>query len=77
MGNVAKASSKWIKDTSQFDEDFIESYNEESNEWYFLKVDVQYPKKLHELHSNLPSLPERMKLGRVEKFVANLHDKTE
>ena len=52
MGNVAKAPSKeflMIEDTSQFNEDFIKNYNEESNEGYFLEVDVQYPEKLHEL----------------------------
>ena len=32
--------SKRIKDTSQFNEDFIKNYNEESDEGYFLKVDV-------------------------------------
>ena len=32
----------WIKDTSQFNEDFIKNYNEESDEGYFLEVDAQY-----------------------------------
>ena len=47
MSNVAKASSKryWIKDTFQFTEDFIKSYNEEGDEGYFLEVDVQYLEK--------------------------------
>ena len=68
---------EWIKDTSQFNEDFIKNYNEESDEGYFLEVDVQYTEKLHELHNDLPFLPERMKIEKVEKLVANLHDKTE
>ena len=51
---------EWVKDTSQFNEDFIKNYNEESDEGYFLEVDVQYLEKLHELHNDLPSLPERM-----------------
>ena len=29
---------------------------------FFFKVDVQYPKKLHELHNDLPFLQERKKL---------------
>ena len=29
---------EWIKDTSQFNKDFIKSYNEESDEGYFLKL---------------------------------------
>ena len=35
----------------------MKSYNEESDEGYFLEVDVQYPEKLHELHDDLPFLP--------------------
>ena len=31
------------EDTSQFNEDFIKSYTEESDERYFFEVDVQYP----------------------------------
>ena len=68
---------EWIKDTSQFNEDFIKNYNEESNEAYLLEFDVQYPEKLHEIYNDLPFLPEKMKIGKVEKFVAYLHDKTE
>ena len=68
---------EWIKDTSEFNEDFIKKYNEENNERYFLKVDVQYFEKLHGIHYDLPLLPERMKIEKVEKLVANLHDKTE
>ena len=33
-------SFEWIKDTSQFNEDFIKSYNEESDKRYFFEVDV-------------------------------------
>ena len=51
--------------------------NEESDEGYFLEVDVQYLKALHELHHDLPFLSKRMKIERVKNLVANLHDKTE
>ena len=68
---------EWIEDTSQLNEDFIKKYNEESDDGYFFEVDVQYPKKLHELHNDLPFLPERMKLKKVAKLVTNLNDKTE
>ena len=33
---------EWIKDTSQFNEDFIKNYNEESDKGYFFQVDDQY-----------------------------------
>ena len=32
-------SFEWIKDTFQFNGDFIKNYNEESDEGYFLEVD--------------------------------------
>ena len=44
---------EWVKETSQFNEDFIESYNEEGDEGCFLEVDVQYSKKLHKLRNDL------------------------
>ena len=53
---------EWMEDTSQFNEDFIKNYNEENDEGYFLKVDVQYLQKLHQLHNDLPFLPERVKI---------------
>ena len=57
---------EWIKDTSQFNEDFIKNYNKVSNEGYFLEIDAQYFEKLHDLHNDLPFLPERMKIEKVE-----------
>ena len=53
---------KWIKNTSHFNEDFIKDYNEESDEGYFLEVDVQYLEKWHELENELLFLPERIKI---------------
>ena len=35
----------WIKDNSQFNEDLIKSHNKESDERYFVEVDVQYLEK--------------------------------
>ena len=65
---------EWIEDTSQFNKDFIKNYNEEGDEGY-LEVDVQYSEKLHEFHNDLPFLPKRMNIEKVEMLVANLHDK--
>ena len=62
---------------SEFDESFINSHNEESEKGYFFEVDIQYPKHLHKTQNVLPFLSERMKIEKVEKLVANLHDKTE
>ena len=68
---------EWIGDYSQFNKDFIKNYNEEGDEGYILEVDVQYLEKLHERHNDLPFLPERIKIEKVENLVANLHDKFE
>ena len=43
---------EWTKDTSQFNEDFIKNYSEESDDGYFREVDIQYLEKLHELHND-------------------------
>ena len=68
---------EWIEDTSQFNQDFIKSYNEKCDEGYFLEVNIQYLEKLSELDNDLPILPERMKIENVDKLVVNLNDKTE
>ena len=68
---------EWIKDTSQFNEEFMKNCNEESDEGYCLETDIQYLEKLHELHNDLPFLPERMNTEKVEKLIANLDDKTD
>ena len=48
-------------------EDVIKHYNEESDEGYFHESDAQY----------LQKLPERIKVEKFGKLVANLHDKSE
>ena len=69
---------EWIKDTFQFNEDFIKKYDEESDEEYFLEVDVQYLKKLQEYHNYLTFLSKKhMKIQKFKKHAANLHDKIE
>ena len=48
---------------------------EEDDTGYLFVVDVEYPKNLHKLHSDLPFLPERMKINKCDKLVCNLNDK--
>ena len=66
---------KWVKDLSKFNESFIKNYDENSDKGYILEVDVEYPKNLHKLHSDLPFLPERMKINKCTKLVCNVQDK--
>ena len=39
---------KWVEDLSKFNDNFIKSYNEKSNEGYFLEIDIQYSEKVYE-----------------------------
>ena len=66
---------KWVDDLSIFTEDFIKNYDEEDDTGYLFVVDVEYPKNLHKLHSDLPFLPERMKINKCTKLVCNVQDK--
>ena len=75
--NKASNNVELIKDTSQFNKNFIKNYSEERDEGYFFEVDVQYLEKLRELHNDLPFLRKRMKIEKLRKLVANLNDKTD
>ena len=66
---------KWVEDVSRINEEFIKNYNENSSKGYILEVDVKYPKKLHDLHSDLPFLPKRIKIDKCKKLVCDLHNK--
>ena len=66
---------EWVDDLSIFTEDFIKNYDEEDDTGYLFVVDVEYPKNLHKLHSDLPFLPERMKINKCTKLVCNVQDK--
>ena len=50
---------KWVRNTSQFNKEFIQNYNEDSDEGYFIEIDIQYPKKLHAAHTDLWFLSKR------------------
>ena len=44
---------EWVEELSQFNENSPTNYDENSNEGYFLDVDLEYPKKLFNHHSDL------------------------
>ena len=54
-------------------------YDEESHKEYILEIDVEYRKilniPLNDLHSDIPFLPEGMKIKNYNKLVCNLYDK--
>ena len=58
---------KWITD-------------DEPDDWKhvscILAVDLEYPKDLHDVHNDYPLAPERVKIGNVQKLIANLNKKS-
>ena len=59
------------KNMSKFNETFIENYDKDS-----AKVDVEYLKRLHNFHNNLPFLSEIIKIKKCNKLECNLYEKT-
>ena len=59
----------------KFNEDLIKNYDKDSDKEYIFEVDVEYPKNLHDLHSYLPLLSERMKINECNKLAYHLYDK--
>ena len=59
----------------ELNEDFIKSYNENSNRGYIFEVDVKYSKKIFNLYSDLPFLAERKKTEKCNKLLCSIHDK--
>ena len=70
---------KWIDNNETagpvINEDFIKNYDENNEKSYIFEVDVKYPKRLHDLHSDLPFLSERMEINKCKKLVCNLYNK--
>ena len=66
---------KWVKNLSTFNEIFIKNFDENSDKGYFLEVDVDYPKKVFDLHKDLPFLPERKEVNKIEKIICSTEDK--
>ena len=67
-------SFMWVKDVSKIDEKFIKNYENDSNVGFIVEVDIEYPKTLHSLQSDLPILPEKKKINKHKKLVCTLYD---
>ena len=74
--NLPVDGFKWKKNILKFNEGFIKNYDKDSDKGYILEVDVKYLKTLHDLHSDLTFLPERMKTNTCNKLAWNLYDKS-
>ena len=63
------------KNVPKFDEGFTKTYEVDSNKEYILEVDVEYPKDLHNLHSDLSFVSKRMKTENCYNLVCNIYKK--
>ena len=66
---------KFKNNIQKFTKDFTKNSHEDSDKGYVFELAVEYPKYLHDLHSDLPFLPERMKINKCGKLVCNFYDK--
>ena len=65
--------SEWLKNIDEFD---VMPTNEKSDIGYILEVDLEYPKKLRELHNDYPLAPEKRSVSSnmLSKYCKNIVD---
>ena len=63
---------KWEVDLPIFTKDFIKNNDEKSDTGYLFYGEIAYPKNLHKLNADLPFLPHRMKVIKVNKLVKSV-----
>ena len=72
--NRLKIHQVLIKNLNKFIK-LLKNFVEDSGKGHILELHVEYPKDLHHLHSDLPFLPEKIKIIKCNKLVCNLYDK--
>ena len=65
---------EWLKNADKLD---VNSINKKSDIGYILKVDLEYPKELHELHNDYPLAPEKLAATNdtLSKYCKEIADK--
>ena len=65
---------EWLKNVGGFD---VNSINEKHEIGYFLKVDLEYPNELHELHNDYPLAPEKLAVSSdmLSKYCKEIADR--
>ena len=67
---------KWCEKPDSFTADKINKLPDpNADKGYTLEVDISYPKELHDEHNDVPFLPERKTVNKVEKLMPCLSDK--
>ena len=66
---------KWIKIYTNLIKTSSKNYDVDSDKGYILEVDVEYPKNLHGLRSDLPFFAEKININESREFVCNIRDK--
>ena len=65
----------WAKKPSIYTEEAIKMYDENNDYGAILEVDIEYPAMARVKHKDLPFLPQRKKMNKVNKFVTTIDDK--
>ena len=61
---LPRSEFKWI-DPKEFD---LNKYTSNGSKWCVLKVDLEYPKELRELHNDYPLVPDKIEVKREMLF---------
>ena len=79
MSNDSKTTTTWVWENKvkDFTPKRIEKLVKKDKQSCILKIDGDYPKELLKKRNELPILPEKLKLGKVENFslVPSLNNK--
>ena len=74
MGNVSKINSNWFwmdrRNNNSYKVSSDKGSDEENDKGYIVKVDNKYPKRLHNLHSELSFFQKELKLINIINMYA-------
>ena len=69
---------RWLNESEILNSNILD-VDDDSSKGYVLEVDVYYPQELHDCHSDLPFLVEKLippsKNAKTPKLIANVNDK--
>ena len=68
-------SFKWEQDLSIFTPDFIKNFDENSDIGYLFYADIEYTHTLRDKHRDMPFLPNRTLVNKVNKLICSEYDK--